>query len=386
VSPSALFVTTVPVTLEVFLAPISRHFRGEGWRVDALANGAAETPALEADFDQLHNAAWTRNPLSPSNLIGTASRVRKLVVENGYDLVHVHTPIAAFVTRFALRCLRSPVRPVIIYTAHGFHFYRGQKSLPHALYRTMERLAARWTDYLVTINDEDYSAARAFRTIDPERVRLVHGIGVDVERYGGIGVADSGAAAAVRQTLGVPEDAFLLLMIAEFGAVKRHAHLLEALRQAKNERIVIVFAGDGPLEADVRAQATALGLDSRVRFAGYRRDIPDMLAASDALVLVSEREGLPRSILEAMAAGRPVIGTETRGITDAVGDAGWIAPKNEATALAAAIDEAASDPDELRRKGELARRRAKERFSLDTVIANYEELYGEALAARVRRG
>jgi len=300
------------------------------------------------------------------------------VTAHAYDLVHVHTPIAAFVTRFALRRLPSGTRPNVIYTAHGFHFYRGQKPLPHAAYRAMERMAARWTDFLVTINAEDLEAARSFGTIAPSRVRLIPGIGVDPAPFTGVPAEE---AARVRRELDVPADAFLLLMIAEFGAVKRHLHLLNALALVRDPRVIAVFVGDGPLEARVRARVRELGLEARVRFAGYRRDVPAVLAAADALTLVSEREGLPRSVLEAMAAGRAVIGTRTRGITDLVEpDAGWIAPKDDAEALAGVIDEAAAAPAERAKRGAAGRERVLTTYALPLIIAAYEELYREALA------
>ncbi len=377
-SRSALFVTTVPITLEAFLLPFARHFRQQGWRVDALANGAATSPALEGEFDRRFDAAWSRNPLSPSNLLGTAARVRGIVRDGGYDIVHVHTPIAAFVTRFALRGLRGADRPAVIYTAHGFHFHHGQSPLPHALYRTLERLAARWTDYLVTINAEDLAAARELGGIDRERVRFIPGIGVDLSRYG-----DTSGAASVRSGLGIAADAFVLTTVAEFAPVKRHRLLLDAFALVRTPGAVLLLVGDGPLEARVREHAASLGIADRVRFAGYRRDIPAVLAASDAVALVSAREGLPRSVLEAMAAGKPVIGTRTRGITDAVGDsAGWIVSA-DAAAIADAIDAAAADPAGTRRRGAAARERAAREFSLDAIIADYEELYREALASRV---
>ncbi len=379
---SALFVTTVPITLEAFLLPFARRFRQHGWRVDALSNGASASPALDGEFDHRFDVAWSRNPLAPSNLLGTAARVRAIVAEGRYDIVHVHTPIAAFVTRFALRRLRGDDRPAVIYTAHGFHFYSGQAWLPHALYRTLERIAARWTDYLVTINAEDFDAARALGGINPSHVRFIPGIGVDLARYGDDAV-NPAETAAVRTGLSIAADAFVLSMIAEFAPVKRHRLLLDAFALTQTPGAVLVLVGDGPLEEQVRGYAESLGIADRVRFAGYRRDIPAVLAASDALALVSAREGLPRSVLEALAAGRPVIGTSTRGITDAVGDtAGWIVPA-EAAALAAAIDAAAIDPAETRRRGEAARVRAAREFSLDAVIADYEELYREAVASRV---
>ena len=388
-SPSALFVTTVPITLEAFLLPFADHFRALGWRVDALANGATQNPRIAGSFDHRYDVAWSRNPLDPRNLIGSARRVREVVSAGGYDIVHVHTPIAAFVTRYALRRLPAAQRPVVIYTAHGFHFYQGQRPAPHALYRTMERMAGRWTDYLVTINAEDFAAARALGTIAEDRVRFIPGIGVDTIRFAenlDLSVRKA-TRAAVRAGLSVADDAFMLTMIAEFGAVKRHALALEALACVTDPRVTLVLVGDGPLESTLRENPAALRVADRVRWTGYRRDIPDVLAASDAALLVSEREGLPRSVLEAMAAGRPVIGTRTRGISDAVGDdsdsaspAGWIVDKHSPSALAAAIDLAADDPVECARRGDIGRARVEAEFALPRIISAYEELYREALA------
>jgi glycosyltransferase involved in cell wall biosynthesis len=378
---SVLFVTTVPITLEAFLVPFARHFRALGWCVDALSNGAAEDERIAGDFDHRFDISWSRNPLDPGNLLGSPKMVRRIVAEGGYDIVHVHTPIAAFVTRLALRRLPRGVRPRIVYTAHGFHFYRGGSPLTNALYRLMERVAAPWTDYLVTINDEDYDAARRLGGIDSSRVRRIPGIGVDTALFAPDAVPPDDAA-EVRRGLGVAEDAFALTMIAEFAALKRHAFVLDGLARVTDPRVVLVLVGAGPLEASLRARAAALGVEERVRWAGYRRDVPDILAASDALVLASEREGLPRSVLEAMSSGRPVIGTRTRGIVDALGTGtGWIVAKHDAAALAAAIDAAAADPAEAARRGLAARARVEAEFALPRIIEAYEELYREALAS-----
>jgi len=381
--PSALFVTTVPVTLEAFLVPFADHFRAEGWRVDALANGAAGDSRLDGHFDERFDVAWSRNPLAPSNLL-TARRVRGIVTAGGYDIVHVHTPIAAFVTRYALRSLRRCAgAPVVIYTAHGFHFYEGGAATANLLYRSLERTAARWTDFLVAINREDLEAAKGLHGISAERVRYIPGIGVDTERFSP-GAVSAGEAAAVRRELDIPDDAFVLTMVAELAPVKRHGHVLRALAKVKDESVVLVLVGDGPLGSRLREQVAALGLTERVRWAGYRRDLPTVLAATDATILASEREGLNRSVLEAMAAGRPVIGTRTRGIADAVGlEAGWIVPKDDVDALARAIETAAADPEGRERRGAAARRRAVSEFALPRIIESYEELYREALASRV---
>ncbi len=382
-SPSALFVTTVPITLEVFLAPFAEHFRAQGWRVDALAAGASTHTAIAHAFDERFDISWSRNPLSPGNLTGTAPRIRALVEQGGYDIVHVHTPIAALVTRYALRSLSASSRPRVIYTAHGFHFFAGNSPAANFAYRTLERRAARWTDYLITINAEDFDAARTFGTIDPDRVRLIPGIGVDTNLFAPYSTSPS-EAAALRRELDVPEDAFLVTMVAEFAPVKRHTHLLDALARTTNQRIHVVFVGEGRLESRVREHAVALRVHDRVHYAGYRRDVPALLAASDALTLVSVREGLARSVLEGMASGLPIIGTATRGIADAAGSlAGWIMAPHDVDALARAFDEAAADPQEATRRGAKGRKRAEAEFALPRIIDAYEELYREALAPRL---
>jgi glycosyltransferase involved in cell wall biosynthesis len=384
-SPSALFVTTVPITLEAFLIPFAEHFRARGWRVDALSHEATQHAPIHAVFDNRYDITWNRNPLSPSDLFDTWARVRRVVVEGGYDIVHVHTPIAAFMTRYALRTLRGGGPPAVIYTTHGFHFYKGQALLGHTAFRTLERMAAHWTDFIVTINEEDFEAARDFRGIPAERVRYIPGIGVDVGRFAE-GNVSAEARAGLRREFTVSDDAFMLAMIGEFAPVKRHAHLLDALSRTANKNVVLLLVGEGLLEPEIREEVAKLGLADRVRFAGYRRDIPTVLAASNALVLVSHREGLARSVLEAMAAGKPVIGTETRGIADAIGDsAGWIVPKNDADALAAAIDAAAANRDEAHRRGAAARVRASTEFSIECILAAYDALYREALAPGSRR-
>jgi hypothetical protein len=327
--PSILFVCTVASTLEAFLLPYADRLHGRGWHVDALAHGAGSNSRIAGSFDRLFDIGWSRNALAPGNLFGPVRRVRQVVSAGGYELVHVHTPVAAFVTRLALRSMG------------------------------------------------------AFDDIKADRVRFIPGVGVDTARYSPRSAAPE-SSDALRASLFIPRDAFVVTIIAELGAVKRHAHLLSALALVEDPRVVLLIVGEGSLESELRNQAQRLGIAERIRWAGYRSDIASVLGASDALALVSEREGLNRSVLEAMSIGIPVIGTATRGITDAVApDAGWIVDKHDVSALAAAIDEAAAAPDEVSRRGATGRLRVKERYALPLIIAAYEELYREALALRV---
>lgn len=382
-APSALFVTTVPITLEAFLLPFADMLRDEGWKVDALSSGARGHKQIEGHFDRRFDVPWSRNPLSTKNLIGTSRRVREIVGRGAYDVVHVHTPIAAFVTRWALRKLPDMTRPTIVYTTHGFHFYAGQKRLPHMLYRTLERVAGRWTDILVTINEQDFSAAVDLGTILPGDVRYIPGVGVDTELFSPLVLTAVGRD-DMRGDFAIDRDGVMITMIAELAPVKRHALALAALAQV-DPIATLVLVGVGPLEEKIRREAYHLGIEHRVRFAGYRRDVELILCASDLAILTSEREGLPRSILEALACGTVAVGTDTRGITDAIGNPSLIAGHDDPAGLAAIINGLLADRPRLAALSKAARARAVEKFSLADIEDAYRTLYAEALARRDQR-
>ncbi|MCC6417364.1 MAG: glycosyltransferase family 4 protein [Gemmataceae bacterium] len=375
--PSLLMVTTVPETLRAFLLPFADHFRQQGYRLDALARGVSQDADCVRAFDHVWDVDWTRNPLSPGNL-RAARQVREIVARAGYDLVHVHTPVAAFGTRFALRGLRRTGRPRVLYTAHGFHFYQGGPRVRCAVFRTLERVAAQWTDYLIVINREDEEAARRYRLAAPGRLRYMPGIGVDTTRYGSASVPES-AVAHRREELGLSPSDALLLMVAEFIPRKRHRDVLQAFARLNRRDGVLALAGTGPLLEKMKGLASVLGIADRVRFLGFRRDIPALARAAAALLLPSEQEGLPRSVMEAMAMGVPVIGSRIRGMTDLLEDGcGLLVPVGDVAGLAQAMTRILDHPQEARAMGERARRRAAD-YDLRHIIALHETLYDEAL-------
>lgn len=176
-----LMATTVPETLRAFLLPFADHFTRLGWTVDAMARGASSSEECRRHFGTVHDVDWSRNPLDPRNLSAAIDRVRRVVEAGEYDLVHVHTPVAGFVTRMALRHLRDLGRPKVVYSAHGFHFHRGGHPMTNLAYRCLERMAGRWTDGLIVLNDEDFEAARRLKIVPEGRLHLVPGIGVDTK-------------------------------------------------------------------------------------------------------------------------------------------------------------------------------------------------------------
>ena len=284
--PRLLLTATIAATLRGFLLPIAGHFRGRGWRVDGMARRVTADPECVAGFDRVFDIEWSRNPLRLGNFLGTPRRIRELVEREGYDIVHVHTPVAAFVTRFALRKMRLRGKPSVVYTAHGFHFHSGAPKLRGAAFRRLEQLAGRWTDRLVVINREDEAAARHFRIA--EHVRYMPGIGVDTSLYAPERV-DPAELRQLARELRLEPDSVLFLMIAEFNPGKRHHDALAALAKCGDSRVVLALAGAGREMDAMRRLAEALGVADRVRFLGQRRDIPALVRLTGRGLAVGAR-------------------------------------------------------------------------------------------------
>ncbi len=332
-----LIVTTIPDTLEAFLLPHARELKTNGWQVDCLANGAAENEKCQATFDHCYNITWSRSPFSIHNFIESPRIIRSLVQEEGYDVVHVHTPVASFITRFALRQLRKKTGTSVVYTAHGFHFYKGGNFIKNALFLFLEKLAAPWTDQLEVINEEDYQAAIRYLLPRKQVLFKKDGVGLDHSYYNAEAVTRV-SIQKIRKDIGLGNSGILFTMIAEFNKGKRHADLIRAFAMLEDRRAHLVFLGKGRLMGQCKKLCEELGIAARVHFMGHVADVRPYILASCATVLPSEREGLPRSVMESLALGVPVIGADTRGIRDLISRGnGWIVPVGEVRELARAM-------------------------------------------------
>jgi glycosyltransferase involved in cell wall biosynthesis len=377
-SPSVLMVTTVGRTLG-FLVPFAHQMRALGWRVGAAAHKLDECPCSRDAFDELWEVEWSRNPWDLANVLGAPRRIAHIVENGRYDLVHVHTPIAGFVTRFALRGMRRQHKVGVVYTAHGFHFYRGGRLLNNALYLGLEKLAAGWTDRLVVINWEDQEAALRCRLVPPDKLVHMPGIGVDALKYSARTVPPQ-AVESIRRELGLAPQDHVFLAVGHLYDVKRPWDAVSAVAQLARDDVHLAFAGSGAMEGHLRQQARDLGIEAGVHFLGTRSDIPALLQTASALLLLSSREGLPRSAMEAMAASKPVIGTRIRGTEELLrGSAGILVPVGDVTAIASAMEWVVNHPEDARAMGERARRRVRE-YGQDRVAAAHERLYSELLA------
>ncbi|MGI9069870.1 MAG: glycosyltransferase family 4 protein [Bryobacteraceae bacterium] len=377
-----LVASTVPSFVEAFLLPYARHFRARGWRVDAMANGIGSNEECAAAFDRVWDIKWSRNPLNPANLWHAPAHVQDIIEAGNYDIVHVHTPVAGLVCRYSLRNRIAPVR---IYTAHGFHFHENGSVPKNLMFLGFEKLAARWTDYLVVINRSDEAAARRQRFVAPGRLVYMPGIGLDTRhKYSPDSVSQDEITLARRALQLTPEDP-VLLMLAEFIPRKRHADALRAFARLDRPRAQLLLAGAGPTMPAMKKLAHSLGIAPRVHFLGIRRDVPVLIRAACAVLLCSQQEGLPRSVMEALALGTPVIGSDIRGTRELLEHgAGYLYKLGSVEALCRAAERVLDHPVEAAASARLGRERIAA-YDLQRILAMHEDLYAHALEHRLAR-
>jgi glycosyltransferase involved in cell wall biosynthesis len=380
--PKLLIIANVASMLREFLLPFAEHYTRLGWHVDGMVGEAttvADTGEELKIYKHIHRVAWSRNPLDPRNFLQAPQTIRNVVAKENYDLIHVHAPIPAFITRYALRNVKN--RPPVIYTAHGFHFHKGGSAVKNKIFLTLEQTAGPWTDYLVVMNREDEQAVKTHHIVPENKLMYMPGIGVDIKAYSPERASDD-EVKLLRAELGLKENERFFLMIAEFNPGKRHRDALNAFAKLNRPDVYLATAGVGPLEEDMKALAKQLGIEGRVRFLGYRRDIPVILKAASGLLLPSEREGLPRSILEALCMGTPVISTQIRGVEDLLaGGSGLMTPVGDVPALAKAMAQLLDNPAETRAMAKRGQEHVKT-FDLANVIRLHDELYTKILSSR----
>lgn len=363
-----LYITTIDVTMGFFKNLIKRLIE-DGHTVDLACNktGAAVLDYYKDLGCKISPLSCSRSPLSKSN-ITAIKEIKALVRDGGYDIVHCHTPIAAACTRLACKKFRKQGLRVF-YTAHGFHFYRGAPKKNWMIFYPIEKLCARYTDTLITINHEDYErACKKFKT----HTLYVPGVGVDTEKFKSV----SCDRAEKRRELGIPDDAFLLLSVGELNENKNHRVIVDSLSKCKDKNIYYIIAGVGTEQEALLARAKAFGLEGRVKLLGYRNDVAELCHAADTFVFPSIREGLGLAAVEGMCAGLPVIASDNRGCRDFIGEEnGFLCRTLDSNDFANKIDRLISEPALCKSMGE-ANREKVEMFNINTINHMMYEIYG----------
>jgi glycosyltransferase involved in cell wall biosynthesis len=292
-------------------------------------------------------------------------RLRRLLVRERYDVVHVHSPYVAAILRLVVLTLRRPVRPALVSTEHCTWWS----------YRRATRWANAWTCRLDTVRFAVSSQVREsmWRWTQADVEVLVHGVMAEE-----IAQMDRTDRAVVRTSLGVDSDELLVVTVGNFRGQKAYSDLLHAARTVLDgdHRIRFLAIGYGPLEGEVRGEHARLGLADRFLFLGYRQDVASILAASDLFALASVYEGGPIAVLEALAARLPVVVTAVGFVPDIVTDGveGYVVPPGRPDLLADRLERLARDPHLRANMSQAAARRGRS-FRIEDALARVETVY-----------
>ena len=307
-----LYLTTLSRTINAFLIPHIEMLLENGYEVNCACAIDQKISSILLDKGvRVFDIPFSRNPLGINNL-KAFYKLKDIQRINSYDIVHVHTPIAAIYGR--LLKLSFPSLKTI-YTAHGYHFLKGGSKLGWLLYYPIEKFMAKFTDVIININKEDYEITK--EKLKPKKAYLLNGVGLDLSKYKKLGEKE---IIEKRNELGLSKDDFVVLMIAELNKNKNHMQLINAMKILKEKypNIKVICIGDGYMMDSLKEYINVNSLQNNIFMLGYREDVNNLINISNIGVLMSYREGLPRNIMEFMACGRRVIATDIRGCSDIV--------------------------------------------------------------------
>ena len=373
-----LFIATVDSHIYYFHIPFMKLLKEMGYDVEVAAGASGFKEKIVKEGFKIYSLPFSRNPLSFNN-IRAFFILLILMKKQKYVMVHTHTPVASFVGRVAAKIAGVPH---VVYTAHGFHFHEYGNKLTNFFYYHLEKFAGRFTDVLITINEDDYKIAKEKNIIANGRVVYIKGVGVDVEKLNPEDFS-SDLNMEYRKRLGLDENDFLVIAVAELIKRKNLKDIILAIKSVNNRgyRARLLIAGDGVMEQKLRDFVSANDLQNKVFFLKRRSDVPELLYCSDVLAMTSLHEGLPRSVMEAMAMEKPVVAYNIRGVRDLVVDeeTGFLVKFGDVSALAEKIIFLINHPDFAKEMGKKGRKRIEENFSLDIILKQMEALYKEIL-------
>ena len=311
-----LLVATVQSHICQFHRPLVKMLHEHGCEVHVAArNNLAEKNGLKLDFvDRVFDVPFERSPFNKKNL--SAYRQLKKIIDDGdYDVVHTNTPVGGIVGRLAARKARKNGCQVF-YTAHGFHFFQGGPKKSWLIYYPIEKFMCRYTDELITINEEDYQLAKKKFHVSVSRI---HGIGANTEKY--FPVSDD-ECAALRKELGFAQEQKVIICTGELNANKNQITAIHAMKQivASEPNAVLLLAGNGPTHDDLENAIMELRLAKHVILLGYRTDLERYVKISDLVISCSKREGLGLNLVEGMLCKKPVVAAINRGHRELVQD------------------------------------------------------------------
>ena len=352
-----------------FLIPHIKDLIEMGAKVDCVCSRTGPyMDRLVAEGFNVIEIDMQRNPIKLANL-KAYKKLKALVKEKGYNLIYCQQPVGGMLGRLLGKKFHLPV----IYTAHGFFFFKGNNPLKNFVYRSAEKWLSKYTDVLITMNNEDYSAISKWKV--PHKYKI-SGIGVDERRFS----EQSFDKEEFRSSLGIADGAKVVLSVSEVNKNKNYDRMLESidLLSKKDNNICYLSCGTGVLFDEMHLKVKKLGLDEKVKVLGYRNDVGKIMQISDVFFHESHREGLPISMMEAMYAHLPVVASNIRGNVDLIDDGkgGFITPCDDTSIQADALGKILHDDTLSQSMGDYNAEKVKT-FLLSNVRNELKNIYEE---------
>lgn len=313
-----------------------------------------------------------RSPYKKEN-IKAIKELKELIIKENYDIIHCHTPMGAVAARVAAKQAKSKAK--VIYTAHGFHFFKGAPKMNWMFFYPVEKFLARYTDMLITINQEDYELATAKKFKVKDGIVKINGVGVDLSKFS---VATPQAKSELRKEYGFNDDDFILIYPADYSYRKNHEMLFEAVYKLKDKipTIKVLMPGQQQKLAEYTEIVKNLGIEKHINMLGYRRDISNLITLSDVSVSTSRQEGLPVNLIEALAIGKPIVATDVRGNSDLIenGINGYKIELNDSDTMAEKLLELYNNPQLAEKMAQEAVKMSK-KYSIENVNKSLADIY-----------
>lgn len=353
-----------------FLIPQLKYFKDNGYEVHVASKSQEiDIPYCDKKFD----VCFTRS-FRWKDIINSYKKIKEILLENDYELISCHTPFGAAIPRLALSRIEK-VHTKVVYTAHGFHFYKGAPLINWLVYYPMEKYLSKYTTSIITINDEDYNFAK--KKIK-SNIYKVHGVGISKEKFD-IKMTYS-QKKELMEELNISDNNFVMIFPGEISNNKNQILLLNTIKILKSKipNIVLLLPGNDLLNGKLKEYAKENNIDKNVRFLGYRSDIPQLLRVSNIAVSSSKREGLPINIIEAMYVGLPIVATNCRGNRDLIknGKNGFLIDNYSEEEFADAIYKLYNNRSIIENFVKFNKREVK-KYMLDSVLKEITKIYEE---------
>ena len=292
--------------------------------------------------------------------------------KNDIEVIHCNTPIGGVIGRL---CGKLKGVKKVIYTAHGFHFYKGAPLLNRTMIKWAEMFMAHWTDAIITMNQEDFEAAQMFKLRKGGRVYYTPGVGIDTEIYQNVEVDRD----ALRKSLGLKEEDIVCISMGDLIPRKNYGVAIEAVSKCANN-VHYLICGRGPELENLQKIAKDIDVENRVHFLGFRTNVKELLKAADVFLFTTFQEGMPRSMMEAMASGLPCIASKIRGNVDLLedGKGGYLFAVDDVEGIANGIQKIACNQELREEMGKSNLERIKA-FDVQEVKKVIDRIYNEVL-------